>query len=315
MSATLTASPSPQAKPARARPPRSAREIRPGEAGESLALASSALTVVAIVCLWMLMQMLVLGQLSEHRAQHLLYGQLRGELAVETAPMGPLDYNSKPVVEGSPVAMLSIPAIGISDLVVVDGTASGDLLNGPGHLRTTQMPGEAGLSVVMGRAATYGAPFGRINQLRPGDTIEALSQEGEVTYTVKDVRRNGDPIPPAPTGATGGRLMLITGANHGFLSGLRPGTSLYVDADTKKATPAGGAFASVSPAEFPMGHDTAGLPLLALLLAILGGLVLAVSIARRHFRAALVWLVAAPVAIALAWAMTDQVMRLLPNLM
>jgi hypothetical protein len=29
----------------------------------------------------------------------------------------------------------------------------------------------------------------------------------------------------------------------------------------------------------------------------------------------LVWLVATPVTIALAWAVTDQVMRLLPNLM
>ena len=52
-----------------------------------------------------------------------------------------------------------------------------------------------------------------------------------------------------------------------------------------------------------------------LLLAFVAGLVLAVSVARRHLRGALVWLVAAPVAIALAWAVTDQVMRLLPNLM
>ena len=52
-----------------------------------------------------------------------------------------------------------------------------------------------------------------------------------------------------------------------------------------------------------------------LLLAFLAGLGLAVSVARRRFHAALVWLVAAPVAIALAWAVTDQVMSLLPNLM
>ena len=89
------------------------------------------------------LQMLLLGRVSEARAQHLLYGQYRTELATETAPSGALDYNNKPVVEGSPVALLTIPALGISD-VVVDGTASGDLLNGPGHLRTTPLPGNIG---------------------------------------------------------------------------------------------------------------------------------------------------------------------------
>ena len=64
-----------------------------------------------------------------------------------------------------------------------------------------------------------------------------------------------------------------------------------------------------------MQHDNRALPLLALLLAFVAALVLAVSVARRHIRGALVWLVATPVAIALAWAVTDQVMRLLPNLM
>ena len=45
------------------------------------------------------------------------------------------------------------------------------------------------------------------------------------------------------------------------------------------------------------------------LLALVAGLVLAVSASRRRLPDALVWLVAAPVAIALAWAVTDQVMR------
>jgi sortase A len=45
---------------------------------------------------------------------------------------------------------------------VVEGTASSDLLDGPGHLRSTVLPGQVGTSVVMGRAKTYGAPFGAI---------------------------------------------------------------------------------------------------------------------------------------------------------
>ncbi len=90
---------------------------------------------------------------------------------------------------------------------------------------------------------------------------------------------------------------------------------VYVDADTSKAYPSGPVYPAVPAAEQAMQHDPGALPLVVLLLAFVAGLVLAVSVARRHLRDALVWLVAAPVAIALAWAVTDQVMRLLPNLM
>ena len=77
------------------------------------------------------------------------------------------------------------------------------------------------------------------------------------------------------------------------------------------ATASGGAAA----ADAVMARDTSVLPLLSLCLALLIALVLGVSVARRHVRASLVWLVAAPVAIALAWVTTDQVVALLPNLM
>jgi sortase A len=52
---------------------RPVRQIRPGEAGETLYLVSSACTIVVLVCVWTLLQVLVLGRLSEERAQHLLY--------------------------------------------------------------------------------------------------------------------------------------------------------------------------------------------------------------------------------------------------
>jgi sortase A len=296
-------------------PTRPTRPIRAGEPGETLYLVSSACFIVLLVCAWMLLQMLVLGRLSETRAQHLLYNQLRSELASETAPTGALDFNDKPVLEGSPVALMSIPSIGLDDVVVVDGTASGDLLDGPGHLRSTPMPGEVGTSLVMGRSTTYGAPFADITSLHRGAEIDVLGAQGPVTYTVRDVRRAGDPIPPLPSGASAGRLILVTADSSGFLSVLRPQQAVYVDADTSKAHPDGAVYPAVPDAELVMHNDTSALPLLVLLLAFLAALVLGVSIARRHIQATLVWLVATPVAIALAWAVTDQVMRLLPNLM
>jgi sortase A len=308
--------PAPNGKPpTSAKKKRPTRPIRPGEPAETLSVVSSAATIVLLVCGWVLLQMLVLGGLSENRAQHLLYGEFRTQLATETAPTGALDYNGKPVVEGSPVALMSIPSIGLQDVVVVDGTTSQDLLNGPGHLRTTPLPGNAGVSMVMGRSTTYGGPFGDITSLHPGDPIRVVGGQGVVTYTVKDVRRAGDPIPTLPQGAKAGRLILATADSTGFLSTLRPRDVVYVDADTSKAFASGPIYPAVPDAEKAMGTDTRALPLLVLLLAFVAALVLGVSVARRYVSTALVWLVATPVAIALAWAVTDQVMRLLPNLM
>lgn len=302
------------APPARPQVPHG-RPIRPGEAAEGLYLFSSACTIVALICLWMLLQMIVLGRFSEARAQDLLYTELRSQLATETAPTGALDYDGKPVVAGSPVALMSIPAIGLHDVVVVDGTTSGNLLDGPGHLRTTPLPGNVGTSLVMGRSTTYGAPFGDITSLVPGDVIRVLGAQGPVTYVVKDLRLAGDPIPVSPTGPKAGRLILATAAGTGALARLHPTDVVYVDADTSKAYPSGPVYPAVPDNELAMHRDTSALPLLVLLLALVAGLALGVSVARRHVRDALVWLVAAPVAIALAWAVTDQVMRLLPNLM
>jgi sortase A len=302
------------ARPQRQRPTRQVREIRAGEAEEVLSIASSAFAILALVCGWMLLQTLFLGHASEARSQHLLYSQLRQELALATAPTGALDFENKPVQPGDPVALLSIPKLGLSE-VVVDGTASGDLFHGPGHLRNTPLPGQAGTSVVMGRAATYGAPFRHITSLQPGAEIVVQNGQAKVIYRVKDVRRAGDPLPAAPTGATAGQLTLVTAEGSGGLGALRPHQVVYVDATTDEAVPAGPIASAVPPAELAMGRDTAALPVLAVVLAGLAALVLAVSVARRRFPAVLVWVLATPVAIAFAWAVTDQVMRLLPNLM
>ncbi|MDH2414843.1 class E sortase [Nocardioides sp. CER19] len=290
-----------------------AKPIRPGEVEETIAVASSAFTVIAVICAWMLLQLLVLGGLSAQRSQDLLYGEFRKELAAGTAPTGALDYQGKPLEPGSPVALLSIPQLDLEQ-VVVDGTASGDLRAGPGHLRSTPLPGQAGVSVVMGRASSYGAPFRDLDRLAPGDAITVRNAEGEVTYQVRSVRRAGDPVPTAPTGS-GGLLTLVSAEGSGALSALRPGQVLYVDAVTEKALPAGPVAAAVPASERVMARDTSALPVLVLLLAGVLALVLAVSTARRRFPAPLVWVLATPLAIALAWSATDEVARLLPNLM
>ncbi|MCW2780463.1 MAG: peptidase sortase [Marmoricola sp.] len=282
--------------------------IRAGEPAETIAVTSSAFLMLALVSLWFVLQALALGGLSEHRSQALLYSSFRQELAAATAPTGGV------ITPGTPVALVSIPALGVEQ-VVVEGTASGDLLAGPGHLRSTPLPGQAGISVVFGRASTYGAPFSEITSLRVGDEVVAQNGQGSVTYHVADIRRAGDPFPAAPTG-TQGRLTLVTAEGSGAFSALRPSAAVYVDATADKALPApGGLPAGVPASEQVMASDTGALPMLVLCLALLVALTLGVSAARQRWSTALVWVIAAPVAIALSWSTSDVVMRLLPNLM
>lgn len=271
-------------------------------------MLSSAFTMIAVVCLWAAAQLLFFSDLSQSRAQDLLYREFRTAVASGTAPLGPVS----PV--DSPVALLRIPAIGLEQ-VVVEGTASGDTELGPGHQRTTVLPGQVGTSVVMGRAATYGGPFARLPQLVAGDTIEAVTGQGTVTFTVLGVRRAGDPYQqPRPDGAA--RLTLVTAEGSGALSSLTPDQAVYVDAEATKGLPAPAGLPTVLPeSEQVMANDTSGLPLLALCMALLLATTLGVVAARQRFSAALVWVVTLPVVIALSWATTDVAARLLPNLM
>lgn len=263
--------------------------------------------MVAIICLWMVAQMLLLGSVSQERAQDLLYNQLRGDLAGATAPIGPL------IPAGEPVALLTVPRLGLEQ-VVVEGTASGDLLVGPGHRRNSPLPGQEGISVVYGRAATYGGPFGAITDLRPGDQIRAVIAQGTSTFTVSGVRRAGDPL-PSPLEEGKARLTLVTAEGNGRLGAISPGSVVYVDAETSSAFPApAGLPAAVPDSELPMATDPGAIPLLALCLGCLVALSLAVVAAGQRWPRVQVWVVAVPVVIALSWATTDVVMRLLPNL-
>jgi sortase A len=65
---------------------------------------------------------------------------------------------------------LVIPAIGVNKYVV-QGVSDDDLREGPGHYPETVMPGEDGNAGIAGHRTTYGAPFYRLNDLKPGDEI------------------------------------------------------------------------------------------------------------------------------------------------
>jgi sortase A len=85
--------------------------------------------------------------------------------------------------EGSPVAVLTIPAVGLHQ-VVVEGTSAADLMNGPGLMPGTALPGTPGNAVIAGRRLTFGAPFGSLGQLRRGDRVRIVDGVGSFTYKV-----------------------------------------------------------------------------------------------------------------------------------
>lgn len=88
---------------------------------------------------------------------------------------------------GEPVARIVIPAIKV-DKVVVEGIEVDDLRKGPGHFPDTPLPGQAGNAAIAGHRTTYGAPFGNLDQLEPGDEIRVSTVLGEAVYQVAGTR-------------------------------------------------------------------------------------------------------------------------------
>ena len=91
----------------------------------------------------------------------------------------------KPIPIGSGVAVLRIPRFGRDwAKVVVEGVELRDLRKGPGHYPGTQLPGQVGNFVVSGHRTTYGAPFNRVGELKPGDAIVVETADTWYTYRV-----------------------------------------------------------------------------------------------------------------------------------
>ncbi|CAN5129588.1 sortase [soil metagenome] len=284
-------------------------EVARPQESEQVTVIVESMTVVAIICVWLLAQVLVLGGLAQNRAQANLYGEFREQLAAATAPTGGI------IAPGSPVALITIPEIGLQQ-VVVEGTGSGTLLAGPGHRRDTVLPGQEGRSMIFGRARSYGGPFADVTKLTKGQTISTVTAQGRATYTVESVRRAGDLQNPA-LAAGGGRLTLVTAEGSGLLAALTPSSVVYVDAKLSSTAfkPPSGRLNAISPIELPMARDTSAIAALALALGALAVVTVCVVLAKKRFGTILVWVISVPVVLALAWSSTDLMMYLLPNLL
>src|SRR5207244_3658906 len=138
--------------------------------------------------------------------------------AKQTSPIGG-------VIPGrAPIAILRAPRVGIAGDVIVEGTTAGELETGPGHRRDTPLPGQPGVSVVMGRSTLFGAPFRHLAALRVAEAFSVETGQGRFVYRVERVRRSGDPLPPR-LAAGASRLTLMTSERVGA-----DRRTVYVDA-------------------------------------------------------------------------------------
>ena len=258
--------------------------------------------LLAVIVLGFVGYLYGLSGVQEARSQAILYTRLQAQLAQIGGIVAPLG----PTTPGTPIAVLNIPSIGIHDMVMVEGTSPENLTLGPGHLRDTPFPGQAGVVEIYGRRATFGGPFAHLDELRPGAFIETITGQGESTYTVAAVGNSKERIvDPAPN-----KLLLFTASSPVI-------PSYYVEVDAHLTTaprPSAGVAHQINAPELVLAGDDGALVLtwtwaLALVLVSAVG-----TIAALRWSPWAAYLVTVPVALAVLWNLYQNLSALLPNL-
>ncbi len=281
--------------------PAPAPAAAPAKAGGGAAQAVALTFTIALVALAGFgVFLFALSGLAESRHQNTLYKTFSYQLGQALAPVGP-------TAAGKPVALLTIPRLGLHNVVVVEGTTSKDMTAGPGHLRQSPLPGQPGTSVIFGKRSTSGAPFAHLLSLQVGDIITTTTGQGTARYRVSSFGTTADPAPAN----SADRVVFVTA--NGVL---HPSADVQVSADLIGVPkPAPGGLPIMSPAELAMHGDGAEtlVPLLlwsqALLVVALGG---TVAFYRWSRHAAIFCLV--PLTLAVTWQVYANLAGLLPNL-
>lgn len=224
-------------------------------------------------------------------------------------PAGLAALTGRVPAEGRPVALLTIPALGVNQ-VVVEGTSARDLLNGPGLMPGSALPGVRGNTVIAARRELYGGPFADLARLRPGDRIVVVGGFGRFDYRV--VRAllvspgHADPIVPTADA----RLTLVTSDGS-----LVPSDRLAVVAQMTSRPVEVGITDQRVP---PLNEQGLNGDVHALAPALLWGALLVLGVAatvvlyRRWPHPSSLWLLCLPVLLALAVLCFQNVVLLMP---
>lgn len=307
--------------------PAPAAPVRPTPFGATVAARVFALLAVGV--LGFAGYLVLLSPLEQSANQDVLYSQLRGPIAEAVPPYAgraedpdgtvvrdvpPIydDGEDKVIPAGAPIAVLEIPAIGLRQ-VVVEGTSSGDLELGPGHRRDTVLPGQEGVSLIYGRATTFGGPFANLTTLRRGQDLTVVTFQGKFTYRVEGVRRAGDPLPDLePITKGGSRLTMVTAEGD---NPFQPERTVFVDALLRgDPQPAAEHTRLIPREEQSLASDRPALLPLVLWMQALVLVAVAIAWARVRWGRWETHLVGLPVVLAVLWNVYESGARLLPNL-
>jgi len=235
-------------------------------------------------------------------AQHRLAEQLGG-----TAGLAALNGRTPP--EGQPVAILDVPAIGLRQ-IVVEGTSSLDLENGPGLLIGSAPPGTAGDVVIAGRRTTYGSPFAHLSALTKGTSVEVTGALGRFEYRVTGIKivSPGSPLPAGPTSAA--RLTLVTSNPAVTATSLLLVTADLVGKPVAKVPLTA---AALPPTQFGLGGDGSAMtPAILWGEALIAVVLFAWFLSRRSRKTWLIYGITTPIVIAAAILCFANAAALLP---
>jgi sortase A len=123
--------------------------------------------------------------LAESRAQDKLAAEFSTHLAsTTTLPSTPTTAPQPTMPKvGDIVGRLSIPSINVSKWIIA-GVGYKQLEQGPGLFRGSPLPGQLGNVAIAGHRTTYGAPFGRINEIHDGAAITITTTTATYEYVV-----------------------------------------------------------------------------------------------------------------------------------
>jgi sortase (surface protein transpeptidase) len=272
----------------------------------------SSLGLFAVVLFGFLLNLTVLSQLQHVIAQQQARATLADELAAGSAPVSEGTVDNVLLSNGAPLARIEIPAIGV-DEIIVEGTSAATLTAGPGHRRDTVLPGQVGVSILMGRATAYGGPFRRIQELPPGETLSVITGQGEQIYRVLGVRYAGDPSIAYTAGTS--RLVMETARGAPFM----PSGVVRVDAELVSAVKPFGTrqttSATLPPQDLEMASDFSTVWAAVFARPLRGRAAVAAGYCLRRFGGAKTWVVFVPVLLLSGLLVADQLTRLLPNLL
>jgi sortase A len=292
--------------PPRKRATGSSREARePKEPSQSARTIGRIATGVGAVLLAFVIFELALSSVSEIRAQRDLLDEFH--LALVTGQAATPDGLP---IQGTPVAFLSVPSIGL-EKVVVEGTTPELLKEGPGHFRNTPLPGQFGNVVIAARRTTYGKPFGHLDAVRIGDEIDVTTAEGTFIYVVTTTGTVTAGQTDVMGSSADSRLTLVTSDPPIIASG-RVGLIATLQGDPL-AAPILVHPVHLSPVESGLSGDFSGLGMATLFSFLLGFTIWAAWRLYHSWSPVATYLITTPIVLGLMFALFENLDRLLPG--